>query len=252
MSLRRHQSFVGMDRAFWPLLGVLGLVLLGFELTDLDLVVQDPLYDAQAGRWRVDAADPLLRAIFYTGPKVLLILLGLASIALAAGPVRCRAALGFSSPDSRRHLIVLVATLATGPALVGWGKSATNVFCPSEIRRYGGDVPYVTLCGSYPADDRPARAGHCFPAGHASGGSALVALAGIARTGRGRRLGLAAGVAAGGIMGAYQMLKGAHYLSHTVFTLAAIAWIFLLWRRLLGVASRGPADSVDPGLQRGA
>jgi len=39
-------------------------------------------------------------------------------------------------------------------------------------------------------------------------------------------------------MGAYQMLKGAHYLSHTLFTLVFIAWIFLLWRRTLGVAER--------------
>ncbi len=242
----------GMDRAFWPLLILLGLMVLGFEQTDLDLRLQDLLYNAQTGRWRVDAAEPVLRALFYTGPKILLILLGVASIALASGPVRWRAAWGFTLPDSRRHLIVLVATLATGPALVGWGKDVTNVFCPSEIRRYGGDVPYVTLCGSYPTDDRPARKGHCFPAGHASGGFALVALAGFARTRRGRSLGLATGVVTGGLMGAYQMLKGAHYLSHTVFTLVAITWMFLLWRRLLGVADRGPEDSVDPGLQNRA
>jgi membrane-associated PAP2 superfamily phosphatase len=33
-------------------------------------------------------------------------------------------------------------------------------------------------------------------------------------------------------MGLYQMLKGSHYLSHTVITML-LAWIgFLLWRRV--------------------
>lgn len=229
----------GVDRAFWPLLALMMVVVGLFELTDLDLVVQDRLFDFQAGRWRVDRDDPVWRALFYDGPKALLILLGLVGIVLAAGPAGWRDRAGLAPVVGRRHLLVFLATLATGPALVGWGKNITHVFCPSEIRRYGGDVPYVTLCGGYPADDRPDRKGHCFPAGHASGGFALMALTGIARSRRGRALGLAAGVVAGGTMGAYQMMKGAHYLSHTVFTLLAIAWIFLLWRRLLGAVDRG-------------
>lgn len=242
----------GLDRAFWPLLLLLGVVVVGFEFTDLDLAVQDRLYDFQAGRWRVDRDDPGLRAVFYDGPKVLLIAFGVSALALAAGPARWRERWGLAGADGRRHLLVLLATLATGPALVGWGKTVTNVFCPSEVRRYGGDVPYVTLCGGYPADDQPARKGHCFPAGHASGGFALVALAGVARSRRGRFLGLAAGGVVGGIMGGYQMLKGAHYLSHTLFTLMVIAWIFLLWRRVLGVADGRRHKSDVPGLQKGS
>lgn len=236
--MSRTRAYQGLDRAFWPALAVLALLVIGFELTDLDLVVQDRLFDFQAGRWRVDRDDPVLRALFYTGPKLLLILGGVGLLALVLGPVRWRERFGCTHPAGRLHLMVALATLATGPALVGVGKAVTNVFCPSEIRRYGGDVPYATLCGGYPEDDRPVRKGHCFPAGHASGGFALFALAGFARTRRGRGLGMGAGLLAGGSMGAYQMLKGAHYLSHTLFTLVFIAWIFLLWRRTLGVAER--------------
>ncbi len=248
--MSRASGYWGMDRAFWPVLGLLAVVLIGFEFTDLDLAVQDRLFDFQANQWRVDRDDPLLRTLFYTGPKVLLILVGVGVIALVVGPAGWRERCGLSYPTGRRHLLVLLATLATGPALVGFGKNVTNVFCPSEIRRYGGDVPYVTLCGAYPEGDRPERKGHCFPAGHASGGFALVALAGLAQTRRGRRLGMAAGMVAGGIMGTYQMLKGAHYLSHTVFTCLFIGWIFLLWRRLLRVAERGTGKSSVPGLQK--
>ena len=55
-------------------------------------------------------------------------------------------------------------------------KKYTNVFCPSEIRRYRGDTAYAKLCAPFPADDRPARRSGCFPAGHASGGFALLGL----------------------------------------------------------------------------
>ncbi len=34
-------------------------------------------------------------------------------------------------------------------------------------------------------------------------------------------------------MGLYQMLKGAHYLSHTVVTMILLWIIFLLWHHLL-------------------
>ena len=80
---------------------------------------------------------------------------------------------------------------------------------------------------------RPTRRGRGFPAGHASGGFALVALAGLAATRRSRRIALAIGLALGTMMGIYQMLKGAHYLSHTLIT-ALFCWIvFLTYRRLL-------------------
>jgi membrane-associated PAP2 superfamily phosphatase len=40
-------------------------------------------------------------------------------------------------------------------------------------------------------------------------------------------------------MGGYQMLKGAHYLSHTVVTML-LAWIVLLvWRRVVRPAPDG-------------
>lgn len=155
----------------------------------------------------------------------------------------------------RRELLVVVATLASGPALIGLGKVATNVFCPSEIRRYGGEVAHVTLCGSFADGDRPARRGRCFPAGHASGGFALMSLAGLARTRRGQAWGVAIGLAAGWIMGLYQMLKGAHYLSHTLVTMLVVWLVFLGWRHLFSVVrapTRRQARSPEPEPQRPA
>lgn len=219
----------GMERAFWiPALALAGATV-GFELTDLDLVVQDRLYDFAADRWLVDGNEPVGRFFFYNGPKLGVIATGVALLALAFGPARWRKRVGFD----RRGLWVAVLTLATLPALAGLGKNFTNVFCPSEVRRYGGDAPYVKLCSPYPADDRPERKGHCFPAGHASGGFALMGLAWLRDSRRWRRGIITLGLAAGWWMGGYQMLKGAHYLSHTVTTML-LAWITALaWRRAL-------------------
>jgi membrane-associated PAP2 superfamily phosphatase len=219
----------GLDRAFWPALLVFGGALAVFEFTNLDLAVQDQLYDFANHRWLVDARNPLGRLVFYDGPKAVIILLAVTVLVLGLGPEKWRARFRFA----RRDVWVALLTLVTVPALAGFGKNITNTFCPSEIRRYGGDVPYVKLCSPYPEDDRPERRGHCFPGGHASGGFALLGLMWLRRT-RGWKLGgLALGLGVGWWMGGYQMLKGAHYLSHTVTTML-LAWIVLLaWRRIL-------------------
>lgn len=222
----------GLDRTLWLALLVFAGAIALFELTDLDLALQDRLYDFKNKRWLVDATDSLGRLVFYNGPKAGIILLAVAVLTLALGPEKWRARLQFA----RRDVWVALLTLVTVPVLAGLGKNTTNTFCPSEIRRYGGDVPYVKLCSPYPEDDRPERRGHCFPGGHASGGFALLGLMWLRRTPGWKTGGLALGLGLGWWMGGYQMLKGAHYLSHTVTTML-LAWIVLFtWRRVLRAA----------------
>jgi DNA-binding response OmpR family regulator/membrane-associated PAP2 superfamily phosphatase len=217
-----------MDRSLWPSVFAGCLVFAICELTGIDLHVQDLFYNFQTRSWLVDAKDPLPRLLFYTGPKALIWVLGLSTIAAAVFYGR------FPHPRfARRDLIVLAATLATAPALVAFGKATTNTFTPAQIIRYGGEMPYVKVIESDPPGFHPPKRGRGFPAGHASGGFALLALAGLAATRRGRALGIGIGLAVGTAMGAYQMLKGAHYLSHTLVT-AFLCWaVFLTWRRII-------------------
>ncbi len=218
-----------LDRTLWPALALLAATLVLFEVTHLDLWVQDHFYDFTTKRWIVDGNEPVGRLVFYNGPKAIIFVIGAALLALAFGPARWRDRLRFG----RRGLFLAILTLTTVPALAGLGKELTNTFCPSEIRRYGGDVPYVKLCSPYPDDDRPPRRGHCFPAGHASGGFALLGLAWLRPSRRWCVGGIVAGLGVGWWMGSYQMLKGAHYLSHTLTTML-LAWIVaLVWRRVL-------------------
>lgn len=232
MSELRGRSNWVLALAVTLLLGSLAL----FELTGIDLWLQDHFYNATTQRWVVDEKEPVGRAIFYNGPKALVWVIALAALTFAVGPTRWRDRWQLN----RRGLWLALLVIATVPALAGLGKKYTNVFCPSEIRRYGGDVAYVRLCESYPADDKPPRRGGCFPAGHASGGFALLGLLAVRNTRRWRNGTIAGALILGWWMGTYQMLKGAHYLSHTVTTML-VAWIIvLLWQRALRIpATRG-------------
>lgn len=218
-----------MDRTLLPSLILAPLVFLIFEFTGIDLWLQDHFYNFATHTWLIDQQAPIPRFLFYTGAKLLIWAFGLTLIILASFRLR----IPFLRNASPRDLWIVVLTLATAPALIALGKATTDTFTPSQIRRYGGEAPYVKVIEHYPMGDHPAKRGRGFPAGHASGGFALLSLAGLASTRRGRIIGISIGLAAGGVMGAYQICKGAHYLSHTVVT-AMVCWIiFLTWRRIL-------------------
>lgn len=217
-----------LRRTLWPALAALVGVFLLAEFTPLDLWVQDACFNFTTGQWRVDENASLPKALFYTGPKAVLIAFGVACIALLLGPASWRRRLGLG--NRRPQLAAVVATLAVGPSLIGWGKATTNMFCPYELTRYGGDMPFIRLIDPVPAEVSAKRRGRCFPAGHASGGFALLALSGLAFTRRGRLRGIAIGLAFGSWMGVYQMLKGAHYLSHTLITILIVWLVFLALR----------------------
>ena len=235
-----------MDRTLVPAIVLLTIVFGICETTGIDLWLQDHFYNFATHQWLVDDKAPVSRMIFYTGAKKVIRYIG---YFLLAGAIFYDYIPFLKVP--RRGLWVAVLTLATAPALVGYGKRTTDTFTPAQTRRYGGDYPYVKVIEPYPKNDRPAKRGRAFPAGHASGGFALLAFAGLATTFRGRMIGLSIGVLLGSIMGVYQMLKGAHYLVDTLVT-ALVCWIvFLTWRRILRVSLKADPiqDPVTPTLQ---
>ncbi len=221
-----------LRRTLGPALAALAGVIGVFEFTSLDLWVQDHFFDFATGQWWVDRRAALPRVFFYNGPKYLIIAGALTLLILLAGPVRWRSRWALE----RRRIGAALLTLALVPIVIGQLKAVTNVFCPYEVTRYGGDVAYVKAWERHPPELQPARCGRCYPAGHASGGFALFGLAGlVGGSRRWQRRGIALGLGVGWWMGAYQMLKGAHYLSHTLVTML-MAWIgFLLVQRLLGL-----------------
>lgn len=211
-------------RRFWrPWLAgwaFLAIVMTIGEVTMIDISVQDFFFNEDTGKWLTGRRDPIPRALFYTGPKYAVILLGVGLITLLLGKRRWRE----HWHVTRLELGVAIGVMAIVPSLVGVLKDATGVYCPWDIRRYGGTAPYIRVFENHPMNDLPANPGRGFPAGHASGGFALIGLLALAKTRRQRKFVVLLALAMGWWMGTYQLAKGAHYLSHNFVTMG-IAWL---------------------------
>jgi membrane-associated PAP2 superfamily phosphatase len=102
--------------------------------------------------------------------------------------------------------------------------------CPWDLSLFGGSVRYVSHWNWPLADAGPA---HCFPGGHASAALAFLAVAlPLLDSGKARQqrwgvqvLGMVLG--AGVLFGLTQTLRGAHYPSHTFWTVF-ICWVVAL------------------------
>ncbi len=139
----------------------------------------------------------------------------------------------------RWPLLYLVLAVALGTGMVSLLKSLTHMDCPWDLTRYGGLREYVGLFATRPAD---MPRGMCFPAGHASAGYAWVSLYFFALMVRPawRWRGLAVGLLAGAVFGFAQQLRGAHFLSHDLWTLVT-CWTVALGLYLVALAVSRPA-----------
>lgn len=157
----------------------------------------------------------------------------------------------------RRPLFFLLLATALSTGLVGWMKLWTDVDCPWDLLRYGGSRPFFDLFSLRPAS---LPRGACFPAGHASAGYAWVALYFffLATRPRLRWWGLGVGLAVGLVFGIAQQLRGAHFLSHDLWTLTicwsvgtALYW-WLLAPRRQALAATQPVAPLRQALSNGS
>lgn len=207
----------GFDRAHGeiPLL-LLGLVFVAWTLVHGDVWLADRLYAWEGHAWILRHAWVTQDVIHQVGREF-----SMAAwlAAFAAWVVAC---LRDTWRPLQRPLLYLLLSTALSTLLVAWIKSWSNVDCPWDLARYGGTRAYFGVF-----DLRAAGTGRgvCFPAGHASGGYAWLALYFFlwAVKPRLRWLGLAVGLMAGLLFGISQQLRGAHFLSHD------LAAIFVCW-----------------------
>jgi membrane-associated PAP2 superfamily phosphatase len=123
--------------------------------------------------------------------------------------------------DSRRAGLRVVALSAMlVPLVISLAKHESVSHCPWDLQRYGGTEPYIRLLEKMPANVSP---GHCMPGGHASSALWLISIAAFWWP-HSRRKGIAVGalmLSAGVAVGWMQQLRGAHFLTHTLWS----AWI---------------------------
>lgn len=220
-----------------PLLALLLalLPLLAWDATGADMAVARWFADASGFYWR-DAW--WTRGLLHEGGRAagVLALLLLAAHGLRPGvprPLRAERLYALA--------VVLLVALAV-PAL----KRLSLISCPWDLAVFGGVAQHVSHWRFGVADGGPGR---CFPSGHAVTAFALWGAALLWWPHRPRRAwALAAGVAvAGAVLGAGQVMRGAHYPSHVFWSawlcaalvMAAAAVKPALFARLrLGAAAR--------------
>ena len=206
---------------FWhiwfPGILFLSLVLI-FEFTNLDLWCSDIFFDFNKGRfyWR---DTWWANTLIHKG--------GLYAIASLVVVSMILLILSFLIRNNRwvewqRALLFLILSIAIGTGSAGILKAVTNRHYPTHIERYGGNVPYRKLFQSKPSGFKRSKG---FPAAHASGGYSLMAFYFIfyKRNKLRAYLGLVLGLAVGTLFAFGQQVRGVHFASHNIWSMA-ICW----------------------------
>jgi membrane-associated PAP2 superfamily phosphatase len=124
------------------------------------------------------------------------------------------------------RVVALSAILV--PTVISILKQISHSHCPWDIRRYGGTEPYVRLFEYLPVGIEPGR---CMPAGHASSALWMISFSIFFIPHRLMRAAtvLVALLAVGFSVGWLQQLRGAHFLTHTLWSLwVALATVFFV------------------------
>ncbi|WP_049630858.1 phosphatase PAP2 family protein [Cellvibrio sp. pealriver] len=180
----------------------------------------DYVYSLQGHNWAWKNAW-LLENVIHKGGRALSLLMALLLLIVALASF----AVSVFSPFKKTLIFLFIAT-ASGSVLVSLLKSSLAVSCPWEFHRYGGDLVYASLI-----EQLLLRNGDgCFPAGHASAGYAWVSgyFVGFFYQARWRWWVLFSAITAGALFGFAQQLRGAHFISHDLWSLA-VCWFVSLW-----------------------
>ena len=205
-----------------------GVLCLGTILLDLlgaDFYIQDLFYNATTKTWLINGADPFLKMIFYKGIKYVIASFGLVLL----GSVICRWVKNASFQMRDKKMLVVIFSLILIPTIIALSKEFTYIHCPSRLRFYGGGSDFQNFLHLF-SPLNPLDRGKCFPAGHASGGFALMSVYVFGRTSFEKWMGVGIGFFLGWVMAFYQMAKGAHFLSHSCMTM------ILSWAMIVGLS----------------
>lgn len=233
-----YQSDFWRTHFYYPALAFAALAIL-VQLAGLDMLIADRLYALEGGQWALKEAW-LTSVVIHKFGKYLSLL-----IALAVLTGLLQSYVTQKLRDRRRELIYLLCAAGGGSALISLIKSVSHVSCAWDFSRYGGDQPYASVFTEIVQQS----GGSCFPAGHASGGYAWVALyfLGVYLQSGWRWAGMSFAIIIGLIFGISQQLRGAHFISHDLWTLG-ICWFFsLLMYRLILVNKPTPLRSLSRG-----
>ncbi|WP_348943958.1 phosphatase PAP2 family protein [Chitinibacter sp. FCG-7] len=226
--MRRLSPAFYLGHLLFPAL--LAALLLWVYPQQWDLALISPYYDGVQHQFAL-RNNFFLNAVMHTGLKSALWFIPLSLLALLlcarfGGPFFASSLLPY-----RRRMIWILLGLALSALVVQILKRNSIHACPWDLNLFGGQAPLLPLFADLPIGQSPGR---CLPGGHASGGFSLLAFYFALRDEQPRwalrSLVLALGL--GIVMGWGQMMRGAHFLSHNLWTLWWV-WLVLLLLYLL-------------------
>jgi len=117
-----------------------------------------------------------------------------------------------------RPKLILILAIISGTATVSILKLFFDVDCPWDLIKYGGEKPFYKL---FNYDSQYLPSSRCFPAAHASVGFTLIAIYFYCREHfhQYKNHAFMLAMITGFIFGFAQQVRGAHFLSHTIWSL---------------------------------
>lgn len=209
-------------------------LLLAWDTSTLDMALAAPWASADGFALR---DHWLLRGVVHDGGRGLgFLMLGL--LALNVWRPLPAAAFGTLPRSERlRWLLTTLVCLLAVPLLKRY--SATS--CPWDLWAFGGLADHLSHWRFFTSDHGP---GHCFPSGHAVSGFAFLSGWHQLRDHHpaAARRWLIGALAIGTLFGVGQMLRGAHFASHALWS----AWLcFVLCAGLAALRRPAPRPSPD-------
>ena len=193
-----------------------------FQFTNLDIFIQSFFYDFESKNWLIDKNEPILKLFLYDGLKKAIIIFNVL-ILIALIFFRKKQII----QEYKKGLLIVLLSAIFIPSIIGTLKAITNTPCPCNIINFGGTYPDIKVFDKYPEDFIQKSKAKCWPAGHASGGFALMSLFFLFKKPKHQKIALIGIIILAWSMGTYKMLLGDHFLSHTIITML-LAWIIIL------------------------
>lgn len=192
-----------------------------------DFAISRIFFDSSTGTFPLKDM-PVFAVAGHTGLRWLALLIWCSAVVIAVASI-------WAAPlrEWRSMLIFFCVTVALTTLFVALLKMASAHSCPWDLQGFGGTAHWFPLFDTPVSDSGPGR---CWPGGHSAGGFSLMAgYFAFRRNHRAiARMALVFALGLGALMSFVQMARGAHFLSHCLWSLW-IAWFcslvgFLIWR----------------------
>ncbi|RQO39719.1 PAP2 family protein [Variovorax sp. KBW07] len=189
-------------------------ILMAWDASNGDLLLARMVGTPYGFPWRT---NPFMVHVMHEGARDLSWVLVLALLLAIRWPV------GILRRLSTGDRAQLALTVLAAVIVVSLLKQASHTSCPWDLKEFGGMAQYVSHWAWGATDGGP---GGCFPAGHASAAFAYAGGYFVLRrvSGRLASIWLAVALVAGLVLGIAQQMRGAHYMSHTLWT-AWVCWV---------------------------